>query len=150
MRPVRAVLKTFPPLQRAQIVELDCTESIAKVLQVTYWASHDLAREVMSSGAVESNSASMVRRILQRVDLQPHRTRYWKTSHLDEQLKERAEKALWCYAKAVELVQQGQCTVCVDEIPNFEVLKRIPSGLPFPVQLSSQSLNTCVMAPSIC
>jgi hypothetical protein len=80
----------------------------------------------MSSGVVESISASMVRRILQQVDLQPHRTRYWKTSRLDEQFKKRAENVLWCYANAAKLAQQGQWIVCVDEIPNFQVLERTP------------------------
>jgi hypothetical protein len=42
----------------------------------------------------------MVRRILQEVDLQPHRTRYWRTARLDERFKERAEKVLWCYGNA--------------------------------------------------
>jgi hypothetical protein len=85
-----------------------------------------LAREAVSSGIIESISASMVRRILQQVDLHPHKTRYWKTSHLDEIFKERAEKVLWCYANAATLAEQGQWIVCVDEIPNFQVLERNP------------------------
>ncbi len=52
-------------------------EPIAQGLHITHWNSDDLAREAMSSGIVGSISASMVRRILQRVALQPHRTRYW-------------------------------------------------------------------------
>jgi DDE superfamily endonuclease len=67
-----------------------------------------------------------VRRILQQVDLHPHRTRYWKTSHLDAQFKERAEKILWCYGNAPRLARQGLWTVAVDEIPNFQVLERSP------------------------
>jgi hypothetical protein len=34
---------------------------------------------------------------LSDVDLQPHRTRYWKTPRLDARFKERAEQVLWCY-----------------------------------------------------
>jgi hypothetical protein len=37
----------------------------------------------------------MGRRILQQVDLQPHRTRYRRTARLDEWFKEQAEKVLW-------------------------------------------------------
>jgi repressor LexA len=32
---------------------------------------------------------------LNEVDLQPHRTRYWKTARLDTRFKERAEQVLW-------------------------------------------------------
>lgn len=115
-----------PPLQRAQIVELACMEPIAQGLHITHWVSNDLVREAISSGVAKSISASMIRRILQHVDLQPHRTRYWITSHLNENFKERAEKVLWCYANAVKLAEQGQWGVCVDEIPNFQVLERTP------------------------
>ena len=80
----------------------------------------------MAEGIISALSPSMVRRILQQVDLQPHRTRYWKTSRLDAQFKERAEKVLWCYGNAARLAQQGLWTVAVDEIPNFQVLERCP------------------------
>ena len=52
-------------------------------------------------------SPRTVRRILHDVDLQPHRTRYWKTSRLNEQFKQRAEKVLWCYGDACEAGPAG-------------------------------------------
>ena len=67
-----------------------------------------------------------VRRILHDVDLQPHRTRYWRTARLDAQFKQRAEKVLWCYANADRLAKQGYWVVCADEIPNHQVLERHP------------------------
>src|SRR6266550_2524396 len=48
------------------------------------------------------------------VDLQPHRTRYWRTPRLDERFRERAEKVLWCYANAARLAERGIWTVCTD------------------------------------
>lgn len=75
---------------------------------------------------VPAISARSVRRILQQVDLQPHRTRYWKTGHLDEQFKQRAEKVLWCYAHAERLARLGFWVVCVDEMPGLQVLERHP------------------------
>jgi hypothetical protein len=60
------------------------------------------------------------------VDLQPHRTRYWKTARLDAQFKERAEQVLWCYGNAERLARRGIWTVAVDEIPNLQVLERHP------------------------
>jgi hypothetical protein len=53
-------------------VELACMEPIAQGLHVTHWSSKDLAREAISSGVVQSISASLIRRMLQHVDLQPH------------------------------------------------------------------------------
>ena len=73
-------------------------------------------------------SSRTVRKILSAVDLQPHRTRYWKTARLDAQFKERAEQVLWCYGNAARLAEQGIWVVCVDEIPTFQILEVIPSA----------------------
>src|SRR5437762_5205881 len=87
----------FPPLQRAQIVQLACLEPVAKGLHITHWTSQDLARQAIADGIVQTISPRTVRQILHNVDLQPHRTRYWKTARLDAEFKARAEKVLWCY-----------------------------------------------------
>jgi hypothetical protein len=117
---------SFPPLQRAQIVELACLEPVARGLHITHWTSGDLARQAICDGVVDSISPRTVRQILHDVDLQPHRTRYWKTASIDALFKERAEKVLWCYANAKKLARRGIWTVAVDEVPNFQVLERAP------------------------
>jgi len=122
----RAVRPGFPPLQRARIVELACLEPIAKGLHITHWTSEDLARQAVEDGIVPAISDRTVREILRHVDLQPHRTRYWRTSRIDARFKERAEKILWCYAHAERLARRGYWVVCADEKPNFQVLERHP------------------------
>jgi hypothetical protein len=105
---------------------LACLEPVARGLHITHWSSEDLARQAVLDGIVPAISSRTVRRILDAVDLQPHRTRYWRTSRLDAQFKERAEKVLWCYAHAERLAQQGIWVVCTDEMPNKQVLERNP------------------------
>src|SRR5262249_9529732 len=118
--------RPFPPVQRAQIVALACLEPIARGLHITHWSSEDLARQAVADRIVREISRRTIRTILQDVDLQPHRTRYWKTSRLDADFKQRAEKILWCYANAARLAAQGIWVVCVDEMPNLQVLERQP------------------------
>lgn len=127
-----ATPRRFPPLQRAQIVALACLEPIAKGLHITHWTSHDLARQAMVDGIVPTISPRTVRQILAAVDLQPHRTRYWKTSRLDAQFKQRAQRVLWCYANAGRLAAQGFWVLCVDETPNLQVLEREPTRRALP------------------
>src|SRR5208337_3957329 len=124
--PAGSPTAAFPPLQRAQIVQLACLEPIAKGLHITHWSSADLARQAVSDGIVETISPRTVRQILHGVDLQPHRTRYWKTARLDAEFKERAERVLWCYGNAQRLAARGLWVVCVDEIPNLQILERRP------------------------
>jgi hypothetical protein len=135
------IRRRFPPLQRAQIVQLACLEPIAKGLHITHWTSHDLTRQAISDGIVAHLSSRTVRRILKEVDLQPHRTRYWKTARLDARFKQRAEKILWCYANANRLIQQGYLLVCIDEMPNLQALERNPIRRAIPGSIEQQEFE---------
>lgn len=129
------------PLQRAQIVELACLEPVARGLHITHWSSNDLARQAVADGIVAHISARTVRSILSNVDLQPHRTRYWKTPRLDARFKERAAQVLWCYGNAIRLAKRGIWIVCVDEIPTFQILERQPIRRAVPESIEQQEFN---------
>jgi DDE superfamily endonuclease len=101
-------------------------EPVARGLHITHWSSADLARQAVLDGIVETISARTVCRILQEVDLQPHRTRYWKTARLNAEFMARAVRILWCYSYANYLARRGFWVVCTDELPNFQVLERRP------------------------
>jgi DDE superfamily endonuclease len=130
----------FPP-QRAQIVELACLEPVAEGLHITHWTSQDLARQAVADSIVDAISPRTVRRILDDVDLQPHRTRYWRTGRLDSRFKERAEQVLWCYANAERLARRGVWVVAVDEKPNFQVLQRHPIRRAIPGSIEQQEFE---------
>ena len=132
---------SFPPLQRARLVELACLEPIAEGLHITHWTSADLARQAVADEIVDTISPSMVRRILQEVNLQPHRTRYWRTARIDPLFKQRAEKVLWCYAQAAHLAHQGIWTIAVDEVPNHQVLERKPIRPAIPGSIEQQEFE---------
>ena len=116
----------FPPLQRARIIQLACLEPVARGLHITHWSSADLARQAVADGIIDAISPRSIRRILHAVDLQPHRTRFWKTARLNAQFMERAVQILWCYSYADHLARHGSWVVCTDELPNFQVLERVP------------------------
>src|SRR5438552_10965319 len=139
--PALGIGRRFPPLQRAQIVELACLEPIAEGLHLTHWTSQDLAQQAVADDIVETISPRTIRRILHDVDLQPHRTRYWRTARLDAQFKARAEKVLWCYGNAGNLAAQGLWVVCIDEIPNFQVLERKPRRRAIPGSIEKQEFD---------
>src|SRR5436305_5854779 len=132
---------SITPVQRAQIVELACLEPIARGLHITHWSSDDLARQAKSDGIVARISPRTVRNILANVDLQPHRTRYWKTPRLDARFKQRAEQVLWCYANAARLAEQGVWVICVDEIPTFQVLERRPIRRAIPGSIEQREFD---------
>jgi hypothetical protein len=110
-------------------------------LHITHWTSKDLASQAVKDGIVPAISARTVRRILAEVDLQPRRTRSWRTARLDPQFKERAEKVLWCYGHAERLARQGIWTVAVDEKPNLQVLERCPIRRAIPGSIEQQEFG---------
>jgi hypothetical protein len=110
-------------------------------LHITHWTSQDLARQAVAEGIVPAISARAVRDILHRVDLQPHRTRYWRTSRIDARFKDRAEKVLWCSTNAERLARRGSWVVCVDEKPNFRVLERHPSRPSIPGSIARREFD---------
>ena len=118
-----------------------CLEPITEGLHITHWTSQDLARQAKADGIVDTISPRTVRQILHDVDLQPHRTRYWKTSRLDEQFKQRAEQVLWCYANTDRLARQGVWVVAVDEKPNHQVLERKPIRRVIPGSIEQQEFE---------
>jgi hypothetical protein len=122
----RAVPIGFPPLRRAQIVAPAGLEPVARGLHITHWSSEDLARPAVAEGIVAAIRPRTVRLILGRGDLQPHRTRSWRTTRLDPLFKARAEKVLRCYANAERLARRGSWVACADEVPNFQVRERRP------------------------
>ena len=116
-------------------------EPIAKGLHITHWTSKDLARQAVGEGIVPALSDRTIREILNGVDLQPHRTRYWKTSRLDPEFQQRAETILWCYANADRLARRGDWVVCVDEQPNFQVLERSPIRRSIPGSIAQREFE---------
>ncbi len=114
---------------------------MARGLHITHWSSEDLARQAALDGIVPSISPRTIRRLLNEVDLQPHRTRYWRTARLDDQFKDRAEKVLRCYANAGRRAERGIWVVCADEMPNKQVLERRPIRRAIPGSIDQQEFE---------
>jgi hypothetical protein len=93
-------------------MQLAWLEPLAQGLHIIHWSNFELARQAVRQGLAPSISPRTVRQSLHDVDLQPHRTRYWRSFSLDEQFKERAEKILWCYGNAPALAAQELWVVC--------------------------------------
>jgi hypothetical protein len=128
-------------VQRAQIVALACLEPIAKGLHITHWSREDLARQAVADNILPAIRPATVRRLWHDVDGQPPRTPYGKTARLDARFQERAEQVLWCYAHASRLAEAGLWVVCVDAIPTFPVLERVPIRRAIPGSIEQQEFD---------
>jgi DDE superfamily endonuclease len=106
-----------------EVEQLACCEPAGVGLQMTHWSTRSLAVVARQRGIAPTLSHSTVALILRDADLQPHRTRYWKTPTLDDTFRYKAAQVLWCYEQAQRLAERGEVVLCVDEKPNIQVLR---------------------------
>jgi hypothetical protein len=91
---------------------------------MTHWSTRTLAQAAVRQDLVPRIAHSTVALILRAADLQPHRSRYWKTPCLDGDFVERARKILWCYERVDRLREYDEVVVCLDEKPQLQALER--------------------------
>jgi hypothetical protein len=103
---------------------LACCEPAGVGLHMTHWSTRTLARAAAERGLVPKVSHSTVSLILRTADLQPHRSRYWKTPTIDADFECKAASILWCYERASNLAERGEVVLCLDEKPNLQALER--------------------------
>jgi hypothetical protein len=113
-------------LVRVQIEQLACCEPSGVGWQLTHWSTRSLACAVIEQGIATTIAHSTVSLLLRAADLQPHRSRYWKTPTLNADFVERARSILWCYEQAENLAARGEVVICFDEKPNVQALERWP------------------------
>ncbi len=90
---------------------------------VTRWTLNEIVATLLDALNTEAISRSSVWRILQDVDLKPHKSEYWLNSH-DEDFEAKAHHICNLYAKALESYQQGRLVICCDEKTGMQVLER--------------------------
>jgi transposase len=90
---------------------------------VTRWTLDEIVATLLDALHTDAISRSSIWRILQDVDLKPHKSEYWLNSH-DEQFDAKAQMICQLYAKAFEFYQQGRLVICCDEKTGMQVLER--------------------------
>lgn len=94
---------------------LACCDPLSLGLHMTHWSLRSLAQVAAERGLVPAIAHSSVSLVLRKADLQPHRSRSWKTSTLGPSFIESAAKILWCYERAADLAEKGEVVLCLDE-----------------------------------
>ncbi len=142
MPPGRADHGGFPPLERVEIEQMACCAPAGMGLHMTHWSTRTLARVAMVRGLVPHIAHSTVSLILRYADLQPHRSRYWKTTRLDATFRARTVPILECYEHAQSLEIQGERVICLDEMPSLQALEREqPTRLMVPGQIEHREFE---------
>ncbi len=119
----QATPRLFPPLQIAQTVALACRKPEDLGLPLVRWSMRTLTAHLIEEGVFTQIHYSSVCLMLQAVDLQPHRTLYWKRSH-DPEFTAKTVHVLWYYERIEQLEANAEPIFAFDEKPGIQLLDR--------------------------
>ena len=115
--------RIIAPPTRVQVISVASALPKDQERPVTRWTLNEIVATLLDALNTEAISRSSVWRILQDVDLKPHKSAYWLNSH-DEDFEAKAHHICNLYAKALESSQQGRLVICCDEKTGRQVLER--------------------------
>ncbi len=116
--------RTISSSTRAQVISVASALPQEQDRAVTCWTLKEIVATVLDTlNTDDSLSRSSVWRILQDVDLKPHKSAYWLNSH-DEDFDTKAHIICQLYANALACYEQGRLLVCCDEKTGMHVLER--------------------------
>lgn len=90
---------------------------------VTRWSVDELVERVIEVLPTLSISRSTIWRVLEELDLKPHKSEYWLNSH-DEDFDAKASDICQLYHQAQSFYQQGRLVISCDEKTGMQVLQR--------------------------
>ena len=90
---------------------------------MTRWTLDEIVRALLETLGTNAISRSSIWRILEAVDLKPHKSEYWLNSH-DEDFEAKARPICQLYVGALEAYAQGRLVICCDEKSGMQVLER--------------------------
>lgn len=118
---------TFTPEQLVQVIAVACEDPRQSDREITPWTHRELAEEVIQRQIVDTISPRHVGRVLEEIDMQPHRSRYWLNNERDKDPAtfDAAVKTVCdLYAAAPTLYQQGSHLISLDEKTGVQALER--------------------------
>jgi transposase len=120
-RPGRPKIIASPT--RVQVISMASTLPPDQDRSVTRWTLDEIVRALLETLGTNAISRSSIWRILEAVDLKPHKSEYWLNSH-DEDFEAKAQPICQLYVGALAAYAQGRLVICCDEKSGMQVLER--------------------------
>jgi len=117
----------FSQEQLVKIIAIACEDPVLSKRPISHWTARELADEAVLRNIVLSISIRTVRRLLDEVDLKPHRIKYWLNARPKdlELFSIEVQKVCDLYAQALELHGNGVKLMSVDEKTGIQALERL-------------------------
>jgi transposase len=121
MRPGRP--KTIASPTQVQVISVASSLPQDQHRTITRWTLNEIVTALLETLGTDAISRSSIWRILEDVDLKPHKSAYWLNSH-DEDFDAKAQRICQLYVGALEAYAQDRLVICCDEKSGMQVLER--------------------------
>ena len=121
MRPGRP--KAIASPTQVQVISVASSLPQDQNRTVTRWTLNEIVTALLETLGTDAISRSSIWRILEDVDLKPHKSEYWLNSH-DEDFDAKAQRICQLYVGALEAYAQDRLVICCDEKSGMQVLER--------------------------
>jgi transposase len=125
-RPRRGAPAGFEPEQICAIIAVACESPTDCGRPISHWTRRELADEVIQRQLVDTISPRSVGRMLDEVDLQPHRSLYWLNAKPKdpEAFVREVREVCAAYRRAIADYARGTYLVSTDEMTGIQALER--------------------------
>jgi hypothetical protein len=113
----------FPPSVRLEVIALATSKPADHQNTASSYSLDDLARTIVNEAHAQAIHRSTIWRILDEVDLKPHKSVYWLNSH-DPDFSAKAKEICDLYLQARLFYQQGRLVLSCDEKTGMQILDR--------------------------
>lgn len=141
--------------QLCRIIKLATEKAVDYGYPISHWSVRELAMEVRKQGIAAGISDRSVGRILDCVDLKPHKSRYWLNAKCkDGEFDARVAEVCKIYQNAQALSALNIKVISVDEKTGIQALERIASdkgalpGSPEKHEVEYERHGTLCLIPS--
>ena len=119
----------FPPDEQLAVVAIATSTTAGHDRPVNGWTLDEIAATIINEAHARTISRATVWRILDQVDLKPHKSVYWLNSH-DPDFEAKAKEVCRLYLDSPRLYQHGRLVLCCDEKTGMQVLDRVAPTRP--------------------
>ena len=142
----------FSQEQFVKIIAIACEDPALSKRPISHWTARELADEAVLRNIVPSISVRTVQRLLDDVDLKPHRIKYWLNARPKdlELFSKEVQKVCDLYAQALNLYEQGVKLMSVDEKTGIQALERLHKSLSVKPGLVERQEHSYIRNGTLC
>jgi hypothetical protein len=122
MHRARVARSAFPPSERVEVLALTPRKPAPYHCPATRWSLDDLVA-ALPQHRRQPISRSSLWRLLEEVDLKPHRSVYWLNSH-DPDCEAKAQALCQLSRQALRFYQEGRLVICAEAKTGMPILHR--------------------------